>query len=332
MEKTSEELIPTKETTKIEKKKSEDGKSLINQYKVIKRLGEGPLSVVKLIECQNTKQLFACKMYNKTILQKKRELIRGKDGKVEYKDSLQDVYNEIKIMKKLYNTHIIRLHEVLDDPNWHKIYLVIDYCEKGAVLDWNEDKLIFSSKEFDEKLPEEEIARILFQTVKGLEYLHKINTVHRDIKPQNLLQCKDGLIKLADFDVAAEITKNVVLNKTKGTLHFMSPELCKKNSKVDDAFIGYSSDIWALGVSLYCLTYYKLPFFDHSLIGLIGAIESKEHHHYPKEREISDELKGLIDRMLEKDPKRRITLKDVKNHDFFKKYGHKFDKEVVDHK
>lgn len=325
MEKTPEEHVPTKETTKIEKKKADDGKSLINEYKVIKRLGEGPFSVVKLVECQKTKQFYACKMYNKTILQKKRELIRGKDGKVDYKDSLQDVYNEIKIMKKMYNVNVIRLHEVIDDPDWHKIYMILDYCEKGAVLEWNEEKLLFWSKYYEDKIPEEEIARILFQVVKGLDYMHKNLTVHRDLKPQNLLQCQDGTIKIADFDVACEITKNVVLNKTKGTLHFMSPELCKKNSKVDDSFIGYSSDIWALGVSLYCFTYFKLPFFDHSLIGLIGAIESKEHHHYPKERDASDELKGLIDRMLDKDPKKRINMKDLKAHDFFKKHGHKFD-------
>jgi len=309
----------TKETLKVVKTKTEDGKSVINNYKIIKRLGEGPFSVVKLAECQITKKLVAMKIYNKTILQKKKELVRDKNGKVQYKDHLEDVLNEIKIMKKLNHPNVISLIEVINDPDYHKLYLVIDYCEKGSVVDWDDNKLTFSTKTKEPYLPEKEIARILHDVVKGLEYLHQNHIVHRDLKPQNMLQCEDGTIRLCDFDVAAEVHKDVVLNKTKGTLHFMAPELCKKNAKLEDSFIGYTADIWALGVSLYCLTYLKLPFFDNSLVGLIEAIEKKEHKHKTKERPASEELKDLIDRMLEKDPKKRITLAHIKAHKFFSK-------------
>jgi serine/threonine protein kinase len=229
--------------------------------------------------------------------------------------------SEITIMKKLEHPNIIKLHEIINDPEWHKIYMILDFCHKGSILDWSDEKLVFSTKLYENHIPEEELVRIVGQTILGLEYLHKNNIVHRDIKPQNILQSEDGTIKLADFDVAAEITKDVVLNKTKGTLHFMSPELCKKNTKIEEWQIGYFADIWALGISLYCMVYLKLPFFDHSMVGLINAIESKEHLHYPKQREISKDLKDIIDRMLEKDPKKRITLKEIKAHPFLKKFS-----------
>ncbi len=79
-------FVATIETTKCEKKKLDSGESLINQYKIMKRIGEGGFSIVKLVECQKTKTLYACKIYNKKILEKKRELIRSKNGKVEYRD------------------------------------------------------------------------------------------------------------------------------------------------------------------------------------------------------------------------------------------------------
>lgn len=314
----------TKETFKLVKKKTEDGKSLINQYKVLDRLGQGPFSVIKLVEDQETKKLYAAKTYNKNILQKNRELVRGKDGKVQYKDQLQDILNEIKIMKKLDHPNVIKLWEVINDPDHHKIYMIIDYCEKGCLVDWDDETLTFKSKTKDQYLPEEEIARMIGQIIKGLDYLHSNHIAHRDLKPQNMLQTQDGIIKLADFDVAAEIHKGVTLNKTKGTFHFMAPEICKKNPKLEDSYIGYTSDIWSLGISLYCLTYMKLPFFDPNLIGLIEAIESKSHMHKTKERPASDDLKDLIDKMLEKDPKKRITLNHIKEHAFFKKHNFSF--------
>ena len=104
-------------------------------------------------------------------------------------------------------------------------------------------------------------------------------------------------------------------------MYFMAPELCKKQAKLDDTFIGYTADIWAFGVSLYCATYQKLPFFDHSLIGSIQAIENKDHAHVTSFN-ISKDLKDLIDQCLTKDPKKRISIKGIKEHNFFKNFNY----------
>ena len=255
-------------------------------------------------------------------MKKKRELTKGKDGKVDYRDGFQDVLNEIEIMKKLNHVNVVRLHEVINDEKSEKIYLIIDYCERGQIIDWDDNKLEFYSKRPNKTFSEDELAYIFWYAINGLEYLHKNNMIHRDLKPQNLLEDANNIVKIADFDISVSYDKNVAINKTKGTLHFMAPELCKKAANYDDWFIGISSDIWALGVSLYCFVYLKLPFFDNSMIGLINAIENNQHKHL-NIRDISIELKDLIDKLLEKNPKKRIKFDQIKNHPWFTKrsYG-----------
>eukprot|EP00330_Aristerostoma_sp_ATCC50986_P009504 CAMPEP_0114578488 /NCGR_PEP_ID=MMETSP0125-20121206/3020_1 /TAXON_ID=485358 ORGANISM="Aristerostoma sp., Strain ATCC 50986" /NCGR_SAMPLE_ID=MMETSP0125 /ASSEMBLY_ACC=CAM_ASM_000245 /LENGTH=169 /DNA_ID=CAMNT_0001768593 /DNA_START=21 /DNA_END=530 /DNA_ORIENTATION=- len=156
-----DEYMPTKETFKVEKSKTEDGKTLINKrYIVLKRIGEGPFSVVKLCKCAETGKNFAIKQYNKNILAKKKELVRGKDGKTVYRDSLQDVLNEVEMMKKLHHKHIVKLHEVINDPAFHKLYMIIDYCDKSHIMDWSDEKLEFSVRNENNRFSEEEIAKI----------------------------------------------------------------------------------------------------------------------------------------------------------------------------
>ncbi len=310
------------ETIKIFKTKAPDGKTLINNnYKVLGRLAEGSLSLIKLVESQKEKKPFALKQYNKTILKKKKELVRGKDGKVQYKDSYGDILREVETMKKLNHPNVIRLFEIINDPDYSKLYLIIDFCEKGCVVDWDEDKMQFKCKTKERYPSEEYIAKMLSDVTKGLDYLHnELHIVHRDIKPQNILESADGTIKIADFDIAAAIYDGVELDKTKGTLHFMAPELCKKTPDIPDSVLGVTADLWSLGVTLYCVTYLKLPFFEKNIIELINAIEVKPHTH-PESRVVSEELKSLIDRLLDKSPKTRITLDEVKGHEFLKKYG-----------
>jgi len=320
MESANTSHVPT-ETTKIFKSKASDGRTLINNnYKVLGRLAEGSFSIIKLIESEKAQKKFAMKQYNKTILQKKRELVRGKDGKVQYKDSLGDILREVETMKKLNHPNVIKLFEIINDPNYSKLYLIIDFCERGSVVDWDEDHMQFKCKTSERYPSEQYIAKMLSDVVKGLDYLHnQLHIVHRDIKPQNILETADGTIKIADFDIAAAIYDGVELDKTKGTLHFMAPELCKKTPGISDSVLGVTADLWSLGVTLYCVTYLKLPFFEKNIIELINAIEAKPHTHL-KSREISEELNDLIDRLLDKSPKTRLTLSEIKEHKFLKKY------------
>lgn len=137
--------------------------------------------------------------------------------------------------------------------------MVMDYCAHGEIMRWNENTLQF--RPIDRKLDyysEETIRKFARDLVQGLQYLHEQNIVHRDIKPMNILLHQSGVANYADFGSAEFITTdNDTLCGTEGTYHFFSPELCDPNV---NEYSAKAADIWALGVTLYCMVYNKLPF------------------------------------------------------------------------
>ena len=70
-------------------------------------------------------------MFKKRILRRKKEVYRDENGKVCFRNGLEDVLREIAVMKKLNHPNVIRLHEVINDADDDKIFLVLDYAEKG---------------------------------------------------------------------------------------------------------------------------------------------------------------------------------------------------------
>ena len=116
---------------------------MINQYLILKNIGEGSTCKVKLIENLETKQIYAMKCFNKTILKKRMKLIRLPDGSKtniltkpndiiyiyhiivasSYKTGLDDVRKEINIMKKLNHPNVIKLIEVIDDISFDSLYI-----------------------------------------------------------------------------------------------------------------------------------------------------------------------------------------------------------------
>lgn len=120
---------------------------------------------------------------------------------------------------------------------------------------------------------ETEIKKIMRNCVRGLNYLHKNNIIHRDIKPQNMLIANNGKAKIADFGVSALFDTNDSLSKTEGTYHFMAPECCDPEM---ESFSGRAADIWSLGVTLYCMIYNELPFFDENELRIMKKIHEDE--------------------------------------------------------
>ena len=86
------------------------------------------------------------KVYSKQVLSSKKDtMIRDeKTGRMVYKNYLDDIYKEIAIMKRLNSTNIVKLHEVIDPTDQDKLILLIDFCAKGEILDWNSETNLFS--------------------------------------------------------------------------------------------------------------------------------------------------------------------------------------------
>jgi len=216
-------------------------------------------------------------------------------------------------MKKLQNPCLVRLHEVINSEDSDKLVLVIDFCDYGEIMNWDEDERKFApcikgQKQFTES----EIQRIMRDLIVGLDYLHKNRICHRDIKPQNILLDGDGTAKIADFGSAEFFASedSDLFKNNAGTYQFFGPELCDPNTP---EYSGKAADIWALGVTLYAITFNELPFDADTEIDLFEVIKDQKLDFISESnRNISEGLTNLITTMLEKDPKKRASMADLK--------------------
>jgi serine/threonine protein kinase len=188
------------------------------------------------------------------------------------------------------------------------------------ILSFSSDGPIIDAKLHEQVKPlDEETARdYLVQIMLGIEYLHHNDIVHRDIKPDNILLQNDRkTCKIVDFGVSEMFTKpgDDTLNKSAGSPAFMSPELC--TARHGD-FHGKYSDVWSLGVTFYCMVVGRLPFDKSQFLELYEAI-TKEEPEYPSH--LSKNCKHLLQRLMEKDPKKRITLAEMRQDPFVTREG-----------
>ncbi|XP_062392239.1 calcium/calmodulin-dependent protein kinase kinase 1-like [Sardina pilchardus] len=280
----------------------------LNQYKLQSEIGKGSYGVVKLAYNEDDDKYYAMKVVSKKKLMKQcgfprrppprgPKAAQGEQPKVL--GPLERVYQEIAILKKLDHLNIVKLVEVLDDPSEDKLHMVFELMQKGPVMEVPTDSPFT-----------EEQTRLYFRDmVLGIEYLHYQKIVHRDIKPSNLLLGDDGHVKIADFGVSNQFEGNdALLSSTAGTPAFMAPETL---SDVRKSFSGKALDVWAMGVTLYCFVFGKCPFIDEYILALHNKIRSKPVE-FSETPIISEELKGLILKMLDKNPDTRITIPEIK--------------------
>eukprot|EP01062_Namystynia_karyoxenos_P079051 TRINITY_DN8260_c0_g1_i1.p1 TRINITY_DN8260_c0_g1~~TRINITY_DN8260_c0_g1_i1.p1 ORF type:complete len:1054 (+),score=263.54 TRINITY_DN8260_c0_g1_i1:166-3327(+) len=265
------------------------GNETVNEYTKLRNLGQGSFGSVDLVVCQGAgtscQSLYAmktCKRPSGAILT-----------------------SECFILLRLQHPNIVSLHEVIDDCDHHEIYLIMEYLEGGCVMTIGPD-----GKAEQPALTEQEASSYTQQIASGLEELHGKNIIHRDIKPANIFMSKDRkTVKIGDFGASLMFRDDDdTLKRTKGTYTFFSPEMCK-----DEAYSGKSSDIWALGVTLYCFIFCEVPFNGASPVELFDRIQHSELT-FPEQKEVSPLLRSFLQRVLCKAVLRRITLNEIRYH------------------
>ncbi|XP_067102516.1 calcium/calmodulin-dependent protein kinase kinase 1b [Osmerus mordax] len=300
---------PTIESKRVSISDSEDCIQL-NQYKLRDEIGKGSYGVVKLAYNEHDEQYYAMKVVSKKKLMKqcgfpRRPPPRGPNQELGQSPiplgPLDRVYQEIAILKKLDHLNVVKLVEVLDDPLEDKLHMAFELMPKGPVMEVPTDT-VFT----------EEQARFYFRDIiLGIEYLHYQKIIHRDIKPSNLLLGDDGHVKIADFGVSNEFEGNdALLSSTAGTPAFMAPEMM---SESEQSFTGKALDVWAMGITLYCFVFGKVPFFDDYILALHAKIKNAPVK-FPEMPVSTEDLKELISMMLDKNAETRVSIPEIKLH------------------
>ena len=317
-----------KETFVAIKSRAKDGARKLNEYKILQTLGKGSYAKVKLAINENTSKKFAVKIFKKSILKHQNRYIKTHSGEGNFINALQDVSREIAIMKKLSHPNIIRLYEVIDDEEGDKLYMILDLAPNGELLIWDDALMGFKVSTTLSKLPgtmckndprlmeDKVVRRIMRDCIKGLDYLHENGIIHCDLKPQNILLGEDMNAKISDFGVSNVVENNDILVQTVGTYHFLSPEslASKKGKGKSEGYSGKAADIWALGITFFAMMFGKLPFYHSNLVKLMEMIEKDKVKIPKKARVISPNLKSFLKQILDKNPKTRITMEELKSH------------------
>mgnify|MGYP004445108383 CR=1 FL=1 len=159
-------------------------------------------------------------------------------------------------------------------------------------------------------MEEDEAKFYIAELIIAIEYLHKKDIIYRDLKPENILIDDEGHVKLTDFGLAKEnVTTNIPSKTFCGSPQYLSPEMLSMEGTTK------ASDIYGLGTILYELISGNPPFYAQDINEMYQNITENK---LMFQQFCSDELKDLLTKMLNKNPKNRITIEEMKNHDFFK--------------
>ena len=259
--------------------------SKISNYEIIKTIGEGTFSKVKLGIHIPTGEKVAIKILEKS--------------KIEDNEDLQCINREISFLKNLSHPNIISIYETIETKD--SFYIIMEYAEND----------LFSYIVQKNYLNENLAKNFYLQIILSIEYIHKKKISHRDIKPENILLTENNTqLKIIDFGLANNYSNNNLLSTSCGSPCYAAPEMV-----LGKKYNGIEIDIWSSGIVLYAMLCGYLPFEDDTDENIyrnvvLGKFDIPER--------LSIESKDLITKILEVNPKKRIKLNDIKQHKFLK--------------
>ena len=255
-------------------------------FKLLYPIGNGGFGKVYKAVHKSSNQIFAIKIldYTKGCNNDKKNI------SFNYKSILQ----ETSLMRLINESnYIIKYYGSYYSHQTNTIWLILEYCSSGSAVD-----LMLS---MGRTLSEVEIATIMEMVLKGLNLIHKINLIHRDIKGANILLSEDGYAKLGDFGVGIQMTDEEFRTSKKGSPYWMSPQVIL-NRNYDT-----KTDIWSLGITCLELAEGEPPYGDLKPEEVMEKIAKKP----PKAgdiidvREHTEDFINFVNRCLEIDPKKR---------------------------
>ncbi|TRZ18773.1 hypothetical protein HGM15179_008320 [Zosterops borbonicus] len=189
----------------------------MERYEKLGKVGQGSYGVVFKCRNKDTGQIVAIKKF-----------LESEEDPVIRKIALR----EIRMLKRLKHPNLVELLEVFRRKR--RLHLVLEYCEHTVLHELDKHP---------HGVPEYLVKSITWQTLQAVNFCHKHNCIHRDVKPENILITKHSVIKLCDFGFARILTgPSDSYTDYVATRWYRSPELL-----VGDTQYGPPVDVWAIG-------------------------------------------------------------------------------------
>uniref|UniRef100_A0A8C0B578 Ribosomal protein S6 kinase n=4 Tax=Neoaves TaxID=3078114 RepID=A0A8C0B578_9AVES len=273
----------------------------IENFELLKVLGTGAYGkvfLVRKVSGHDAGKLYAMKVLKKaTIVQKAKT--------TEHTRTERQVLEHIR-----QSPFLVTLHYAFQTDT--KLHLILDYINGGE---------LFTHLSHRERFSESEVQIYIGEIVLALEHLHKLGIIYRDIKLENILLDSDGHVVLTDFGLSKEFLtdENERAYSFCGTIEYMAPDIVRGGDTGHDKAV----DWWSVGVLMYELLTGASPFTvdgEKNSQAEISRRILKSEPPYPQE--MSALSKDIIQRLLMKDPKKRLgcgptDADEIKQHPFF---------------
>lgn len=207
----------------------EPGMIIQNRYEIAEEIGSGGMSVVYKAMDHVLNRYIAMKVL-------KPEFSDDKSFVSKFKMEAQSAAG-------LSHPNIVNVFDVGEESGYY--YIVMELVEGITLKEYIQQngRLNYSTA-----------LDFIIQICSGIEVAHEHHTIHRDIKPQNIIVSKNGTLKVTDFGIAKAATSNTIASTAMGSVHYISPEQAR------GGFSDERSDIYSLGITLYEMLTGRVPF------------------------------------------------------------------------
>ncbi|XP_055803933.1 CDPK-related protein kinase-like isoform X2 [Solanum dulcamara] len=220
--------------------------------------------------------------------------------------AIEDVRREVKILRALTgHDNLVKFYDAYEDHE--NVYIVMELCEGGELL----DRILLRGG----KYTEDEARAVLIQILKVVAFCHLQGVVHRDLKPENFLfmsKDENAQLKAIDFGLSDFVKPDERLNDIVGSAYYVAPEVLHRSYSTE-------ADVWSIGVISYILLCGSRPFWARTESGIFRAVLKAdpgfEEQPWPT---LSSEAKDFVKRLLNKDPRKRMTAAQALGHPWIK--------------
>ncbi|HEY0795540.1 MAG TPA: tetratricopeptide repeat protein [Acidisarcina sp.] len=251
----------------------EPGTVLAHRYEIIQVLGEGGMGSVYKAHDQELDRMVALKVIRP-------ELARNPAIVDRFKQ-------ELRLSQNVTHKNVIRMHDLGEDQGTR--FITMEYVEGRDLRSIIQDA---------GKLPPEQTVEIMQQVCRALDAAHSVGVIHRDLKPQNIMQNAAGQIVVMDFGLARTLEGDGMTQSGAlvGTIEYMSPEQAMGKE------LDQRSDIFALGLIGYEMLTGKMPFrAESALASLIKRTQERAEPISSFDNEVPTPLSAIISKCLERD-------------------------------